>query len=279
MSLGLTRGATAVALAASLGLVALPACKKKKPPTEPDSPSTQSPNAGPPRVAAPTFGAGDIPGPPVGPFFGPTTEFANKAAATSDLKQILLALLSFHEAHRAFPAGYADKTGKPGLSWRVALLPHLGEDALFKQFKLDEAWDSPHNRKLIGNMPIFYAPPRQRTFGYTFYRGFTGPNTWLPPQSKQAQPGQMLFGATMSQFSDGLSNTILVAEADPVIWTKPEEVAFTPGAAPKLGGVFTTGFNVGMGDGSARFLRSNVSARALASAIQINDGGVVNLDD
>ena len=47
----------------------------------------------------------------------------------------------------------ADSTGKPGLSWRVAILPYLEQDTLYKQFKLDEPWDSPHNKKLIRQMP------------------------------------------------------------------------------------------------------------------------------
>jgi hypothetical protein len=41
------------------------------------------------------------------------------------------------------------KDGKtPLLSWRVAILPHLGQEALYKEFKLDEPWDSENNKKL-----------------------------------------------------------------------------------------------------------------------------------
>src|SRR5262245_34102282 len=34
--------------------------------------------------------------------------------------------------------GYVDHDGKPILSWRVALLPALGEEKLFRNFKLNE---------------------------------------------------------------------------------------------------------------------------------------------
>ena len=33
------------------------------------------------------------------------------------------------------------------LSWRVALLPYVGEGKLYAEFKLDEPWDSAHNKK------------------------------------------------------------------------------------------------------------------------------------
>ena len=50
-------------------------------------------------------------------------------------------------------------TGKALLSWRVALLPFLEENELYKQFHLDEAWDSDHNKKLLAKMPRVFAPP------------------------------------------------------------------------------------------------------------------------
>src|SRR5437879_3096759 len=45
------------------------------------------------------------------------------------------------------------KDGTPLLSWRVSLLPYIEEQELYKQFKLDEPWDSPHNIRLLPHMP------------------------------------------------------------------------------------------------------------------------------
>ena len=45
------------------------------------------------------------------------------------------------------------KDDKALLSWRVAILPFIDQDALFKEFKLEESWDSPHNLKLLPRMP------------------------------------------------------------------------------------------------------------------------------
>jgi hypothetical protein len=281
MSLRFPRGAVAVALIASL-LVAIPACKKKKPPTDPTptpAPQQPGPSTNPGQGTGLNFGL-DNPPPPQGPFFANAFEGPMRTPAQNDLKQIMLGLHNFHDTYHALPAGYADKTGKPGLSWRVAVLPFIEQDALFRQFKLDEPWDSESNKKLITMMPKTYAPPQTRTNGYTFYRGFTGPNTWLPPQTQPGTPGKPLLGVKLFDIRDGTSNTILVAEAlDPVIWTKPDELQFTPGKPPKLGGVFGSGFLVGMADGSTRFVRKTVSGQSISDAIQINDGKPVNLDD
>jgi hypothetical protein len=280
MPFRLSRAAAAAALA--LCVFALPACKKKKKPAEPDQPNVQPQPMPMPGPASQPGADNRDPGAPRSPVFGtsdPRTA-AMRAEAEGNMKQIMLAMHGFHDAYQGSPAGIADTSGKAGLSWRVAILPFLGQDALYKQFKLDEPWDGEHNKRLIDKMPKLFAPPRTDTFGYTFVRGFTGQGTWLPPQSQKGAPGQVLRGAGFSAFTDGLSNTIVVAEAyEPVIWTKPDEVPFTPGQAPKLGGVFASGAVVGMGDGSARFVRPSVSPKTLADAIQINDGHPVNLDE
>ena len=39
----------------------------------------------------------------------------------------------------------------------MAILPYIEEGQLYQQFKLDEPWDSPHNKKLIALMPKIYA--------------------------------------------------------------------------------------------------------------------------
>ena len=53
-------------------------------------------------------------------------EAAARVQCTSNLKQIGIALHSYHDAHKAFPAAATyDPQGKPLLSWRVALLPYI----------------------------------------------------------------------------------------------------------------------------------------------------------
>jgi hypothetical protein len=266
------------AVVATAGLVSVPACGKKPKPTEPDNsnqtpaPGPSAPNPGPnPNVSDPS-----LPAAPRGPLYNvadPRTR-ALREAAIGNLRQIGLALHNYHDTMQGFPTAIPDKTGKPGLSWRVAILPYIEQDNLYKLFKLDEPWDSPHNKPLLHKMPKVYAPPGTDPTGWTFLRGFTGPGTWLPPQT-----GPRPKGIRITDIVDGTSNTALVAEAaDPVIWTKPDEMEFAPNKVPKVGGVFGTGTNFLLADGSVKFLPKDLDQRTLANLIQIADGNIVNLD-
>jgi hypothetical protein len=50
------------------------------------------------------------------------------------------------------------------LSWRVLILPYLGHQELFDQFKVTEPWYTPHNKRLIDKIPsVFLSPERRDT--------------------------------------------------------------------------------------------------------------------
>ncbi|HCO22471.1 MAG TPA: hypothetical protein DIT97_05185, partial [Gimesia maris] len=69
--------------------------------------------------------------------------------AREKMNSILLGLINYYDNHNMFcpdtsiPENYAP-SGRPHLSWRVHILPFMGEEDLFQQFKLNEPWDSPH---------------------------------------------------------------------------------------------------------------------------------------
>ena len=116
MPVHLTRSAAAVALALSVGLVAVPACKKKPKPTAAAAPAPNpTPTPTPQPDANPNATAPD-PAAPKGPIFSGQNPrvVAARTAATNNMKLILFALHSYHDQHGALPAGYADKSGKPG---------------------------------------------------------------------------------------------------------------------------------------------------------------------
>jgi hypothetical protein len=167
------------------------------------------------------------------------------------------------------------RDGRPLLSWRVAILPQIEEHWLFKQFKLDEPWDSEHNKKLLERMPKVYAPvggnPKEPYS--TFYRVFTGPNTPFPGREPSRFP---------ASFLDGTSQTILIVEAaEAVPWTKPDELVFDPSKPmwPLLGGVFAEGAHVALADGSTRFLdRKRLTEKTLHAAITPAGNEVLGLD-
>ncbi len=99
----------------------------------------------------------------------------NMARSRLNLRQLALAMHNYADTYGMFPlAATADKNGKALLSWRVALLPYLEENGLYRQFKLDEPWDSPHNKKLLSKMPAVFTPPGVKTRQpySTFYQVF-----------------------------------------------------------------------------------------------------------
>jgi Protein of unknown function (DUF1559) len=200
-----------------------------------------------------------------------------RVASSNNLKMIGLGIGSYHDAYKRFPpAALCDAAGKPLLSWRVLILPHLDEFQLYQQFKLDEPWNGPTNAKLLSQMPSFYALPGdlKAPSGYTHYRVFVGNGAAF---DKPIANGK---GVSLRQFTDGESRTILVVEArDGVPWTKPDELDFDPKAPlPPLGGRFPDGFQALMADSTYHWVGRNVSEQTLRAAITRAGGEALGLD-
>jgi hypothetical protein len=177
-------------------------------------------------------------------------------------------MLNYHDAHgRLPPAIVYGNDGKPLYSWRVLLLPYLEQVDLYEQFNLDEPWDSPHNRRLLPEMPKAYAPPSGKAWkvppSHTVCHVFIGKGAAFEGKEGLRFPEE--FGA-------GRSNTFLVVEAgEPVPWTKPADIAYDPqGPLADLPGLFHNGFRAGMADGRVQFVEKGWSETALRAAIQRN---------
>jgi hypothetical protein len=199
-------------------------------------------------LSPPAGHAGDDPEPPSR---FPRTTDQDRTRSSNNLKQIGLALHNYHDANGAFPsaAAYHDNNGKPLLSWRVAILPYVEEQALYQQFRFNEAWDSKHNKTLLAKMPKIFAPTIQgkpAKANTTYYQVFTGPDAPFDPKAK--------FGPRIRTITDGTSNTAMVVEAgEAVEWTKPVDLVYdAKKPLPKLGGLFAEGFHVVFFDGSVR---------------------------
>ena len=201
---------------------------------------------------------------------------AQRSQSVNNLKQIMLAMHNFHSSNNNFPAAaIADAEGKPLLSWRVAILPFIEQQELYNEFHLDEAWDSPHNKKLIERMPTIYKSTKNQPSDpfATYYQVFTGNGSLFDPKTK---------GTGLAEVTDGTSNTIAVVEAGTAVpWTKPVDIAFDPAKdLPKFGGPgFPGGFNAGFADGSVRFLINSVNKDVLKALITRAGGEVVNAND
>jgi len=199
-------------------------------------------------------------------------EAARRASSINNMKQLGLCMHNYHDAHRKFPArAVFDKDGKPLLSWRVKMLPYMEEGALYGQFRLDEAWDSPHNLKLAEQMPaIFRNPSSTAPPNMTTYLVPVGPGTIFEGDQ----------GRRISDIIDGTSNTVLLVEADDdraVLWTKPEDWKYDPQTPMAgLGRAHPGLFNVLLADGSVRSVSAGLDLQTWKALLSHAGSEVVN---
>ena len=151
---------------------------------------------------------------------------ARRVASLNNMRQFGIAMHVYADSYRALPAAYnTDANGKPLLSWRVHILPFVEQEALYRRFKLDEPWDSPHNKKLIPLMPPMYRSPLSvLPPGKTTYLGAaTEKGVFVPPTNRgKTSP----LGTKFRDITDGMSNTAMILEVPDkhgVTWTKPDD--------------------------------------------------------
>ena len=180
---------------------------------------------------------------------------ARRLESMNNLKQLHVAVNTYVYSHsqERFPTDLADNNGEPLLSWRVAILPHLGHQDLYDRFKLDEPWNSEHNKRLVADMPEIFQVPGNGSS----HAGATG---YLRPMGK-GTIGADPKGFLLANIWDGAQNTISIVEADKsVIWTRPEDLQIDP-ANPRqdLGNTRQSGFLAAFADGSVQFIPSSAT--------------------
>jgi RNA polymerase sigma factor (sigma-70 family) len=227
--------------------------------------------AGRPQASTPQGKPVDDPPPAAGPAKPPQP---NRARSAANLQKLALAMHAYVEVHGRFPpAALTARDGKPLLSWRVLLLPHLGHKDLYRQFKTGEPWDGPHNRKLLAQIPDVFAPVRGASgvADSTFYQLFAGKGTMFDDPD----------GVRPEDVTDGTSATVLLVEAGQAVpWTRPADVAYAPGRPlPRLGGLFKGGFHIALVDGSVQFVKKDFPEQVMHAAITRAGGEVVDLKE
>ena len=189
----------------------------------------------------------------------------HRASSLNTLRTLSLAWGMHCDANggKYLPHALFSKDGKALLSWRVLLLPELGEQALYAQFHLDEPWDSENNKSLIAKMPDWYGSlgGRPKTEGRTRYKMLVGINTVFGRREPAIQRD---ISARIGS-DDQVADTIVFVEVedkDAVVWTKPEDVEFD--ADNPFAGITASpenGINVGFSDGRAVTLRQIDAAK------------------
>ena len=183
----------------------------------------------------------------------------------NNLQQLTVAMHEYYRQYQTFPAAaITDGSGRALLSWRVGLLRHMGpqEEELYKQFRLNEPWDSPHNLQLVSQIPeVYQTPGHDLSSGKTSLMVFTGGDA----------PFSTTKGPRFDEIVDGASSTIMLVVAPPekaVPWTKPDDIAIE-GADPlsSLGQIHEDGLLVSYFDGQTEAIPSNVSPAALKALV------------
>jgi hypothetical protein len=134
---------------------------------------------------------------------------------------LMQASAKYYREHQKFPANILDAEGKPLLSWRVALLPSLGFDDLYKKFKLDEPWDSEANLAVLNSTdmtPLLYHPVSNDVPSpKTRIRFFDSAGT--PFSKRELKFEELKAPETTLMF-------VVVTPEYAVEWTKPEPLEF-----------------------------------------------------
>lgn len=151
----------------------------------------------------------------------------HELSSKGNLSQLGLAIHNYHDHHGDLPNDIYSDTGQPLLSWRVQILPFIEGEDLYRQFKLNEPWDSPHNIQFLSKIPSNFNTNKHvrnhtHPTGFTHFRGFSHKGAVFAPRIPTNGERSKL---TFDQFSDGLENTILLVEAaDGIEWTRPGEL-------------------------------------------------------
>ena len=223
-------------------------------------------------------------------------ESARRSGCSSHLRQIGLAVASYHVTYRKLPVGCLEwRSGnnpeQRQLAWSAQILPQLEQVPLAQQLDLTKAFDAPANRAAAAvTVPIFLCPSspergRDSDRGRIDYGGIygeriSGPNH--PPK------GTMLIDRAIRfrEINDGLSQTLVVGED--AGWSDGEWVngrnifdqAFAINAAPAFENDLRSdhpgGVNVLFCDGHVQFLSDEFNLDALAAICTRAGSEIVN---
>jgi prepilin-type N-terminal cleavage/methylation domain-containing protein len=151
---------------------------------------------------------------------------AARTRCQNNLRQIGIALHSYHDANGSLPPGVrAFGADYPFMSWMTRILPYVEQEAVWKQavaaYRMDSEFtdDPPHPLATVLALYGCPADPRSHQVGlargslpvaFTSYLGVEGRN--------QARKDGCLFlnsSVRLADISDGTSNTLLVGERPP----------------------------------------------------------------
>ena len=196
----------------------------------------------------------------------------DQTQSLENLVRIAEALNAYAADHGNYPpAVVKGNSGKPLHSWRVLILPYLGEDEMYNNIDFSVGWDDPANAVLMRRMPAVYRHPNSAEHGLNNQSGYyliVGNGT-LFPDAGPLGPGDII---------DDPTQTILVVEAKPKLmsqsWSEPGDVNFETlkgniGGNPdtEVGGLLDEGVAMVTTDGRGHILDESTEPLVLRSLV------------
>jgi prepilin-type processing-associated H-X9-DG protein len=157
-------------------------------------------------------------------------------------------------------------------------LPYIEQQGLYNQIRLDEPWDSEHNRQFHSEAPRIFQCPSGNSR--------SSPRESVPVPVPSGSYYSIVYGAetpfygsqpkTIGEITGGLSNTIFLVERRiPVNWMDPSrEITFAMTVnetaiksinvdAMGISSYHPGGVNIALGDGSVRFVADTIDNETL----------------
>ena len=195
---------------------------------------------------------------------------AMRSRSKLNLSMIGLALHNYHDVHGQLPPAYTvGRDGKKLHSWRVLILPYVEQAPLYDHIRLNEPWDSPHNRRLGEQMPDIYRSTNSSDSTSTSYLAISGKRS-------------AFSGGKSNKFrdmTDGTEKTLMVVEAfgKQIHWMQPDDVSpeeflkmvENAGESDTL---YPSGWLGLFADGSIRIHKAGMDRKTLNGMLIRNDG-------
>ena len=205
---------------------------------------------------------------------------ARRMQCANNMMHLGLSLHNYHDANAGLPPLYTvDAEGKPLHSWRVLLLPYMEQQALFAQIRLNEPWDSPHNRQFHNAVVPQYSCPDNplvapgKACAYVAINGALRPA--LPDNGQRPRERD-----SFAHWQDGTSNQFAFIEVkEPFNWMDPtaditlDELAKGVNKTGRVGSFHPGGGCIAcLGDGAVRFITDAVDSALLRALGDPRDG-------
>jgi prepilin-type processing-associated H-X9-DG protein len=193
-----------------------------------------------------------------------------RGLCTRNLNIISLALREYEARHGHLPAAsMVAKRGQPPHSWRVAILAQLAHKELLMKYDFNQAWDSPKNRALAGQMPdVLRCPGSGKSGSKTNFMMLVGEHSIGRRHGEEGLRLDKVIGPAESKF------LVVEVPGEGVDWMEPRDITVDE-LTQRLGSgqraPHVNGFNVAFCDGGVRLVPLSVDIQSLRRMADITD--------